>query len=473
MIYTSSKTKKLNLIQIVAIIVITLLLGVFTKNIVLGQLRPAGQYMSWLVVPVSWDIIKSVRWQRVHNFIDRWKTDINLLTNLNVWATKFCDQDWNNCLSITWMWLSGPQWIPWLQWNTWDTWPQWNTGLQWLQWPQWNTWNTWPQWNTGLQWLQWLDWTWFVDNLWNHIAIQNLQMKWHWLSNDWDDEWINLDNNWLVSIWTWSWLDWMLNIFSKTEQNPFLILSNITKELIIGYRTINWNNQFYMNVWHLQPREVPWFSIEWWQWIWLNVDRATELLDVWWRIRSRGLQWISNRCLYADWSWVIFSSWTNCFSWWWIWIQWLDWPEWATGATWFLQDWILWATPFWNWTSRTTTNTNIFNIWSNVGIWISNPLWFKLKVNGNSYFSWSVHIWWLNPNTQTSLTISWNTETNWWIYWATVLDLKSDLTFGIWAICSNEWAIWYEDTASWTWYFIWCRCINPSWWCKWVKLTTD
>ena len=56
-------------------------------------------------------------------------------------------------------------------------------------------------------------------------------------------------------------------------------------------------------------------------------------------------------------------------------------------TTWFLQDWILWATPYWNWSSRTTTDTNIYNIGWPIWIWMTTSLTAKLNIN------WAIKIW--------------------------------------------------------------------------------
>jgi hypothetical protein len=80
------------------------------------------------------------------------------------------------------------------------------------------------------------------------------------------------------------------------------------------------------------------------------------------------------------------------------WDTWNTWPQWPIGDTWFLQAWILGATPFWNGSSWTTTDANIFNTGDNVGIGTTTPKQ-KLEVGWNIRLtSFGYLEAWVHPN---------------------------------------------------------------------------
>jgi len=222
--------------------------------------------------------------------------------------------------------------------------------------------------------------------------------------------------------------------------------------------------------WALWWNWWPWWpSITWAQWpawptgpqwpvwpAWTNWTNWTNWINwtPWsqWPVWPTGPQWTT----WATWpvwpawptgpqwttwaNWLAWTNWTN-----WInWTPWSQWPVWPTGpqwTTWFLQDWILWATPFWNGLSRTTTNTNIFNIWSNVWIWI--PAWNQIpeKLNVN----WAIKI------SDTSNTCT----------------------------TTNEWSIRYKNKCfQWCdWSsrvdIVWTWCTKPDYQCQWTLWTWE
>ncbi|EKD25194.1 MAG: hypothetical protein ACD_80C00107G0001, partial [uncultured bacterium (gcode 4)] len=83
--------------------------------------------------------------------------------------------------------------------------------------------------------------------------------------------------------------------------------------------------------------------------------------------------------------WIDWATWAN-----WLpgtngtnWIDWATGATWATGANWFLPVWTdPGVTPYRNWSVWKVDSTNIYNLWSNVGIGMV-PTSQKLEVNGN------------------------------------------------------------------------------------------
>ena len=110
-----------------------------------------------------------------------------------------------------------------------------------------------------------------------------------------------------------------------------------------------------------------------------------------WPQGIQGIPWV--------WSWT---AWATGAQWpqgntWATGAQWIQWPQGIQGNTWatgLLQAGILWATPFWNGSSRTTNNTNIFNTGWNVKIAnmlevscgsYTNNKWIKIWNNSRIY----------------------------------------------------------------------------------------
>ncbi len=135
--------------------------------------------------------------------------------------------------------------------------------------------------------------------------------------------------------------------------------------------------------------------------------------------------------------------------------NWTNWTNWTNGtngingntwATWFLQEGIPWATPYRNGTSRTTTDTNIYNFWTNVWIWVprSTPIPAKLNVN------WMIKLFDIENEKECNLTYEWtiryknkcfqwcdwNNRTNLWWEWC---ETKYQCIWELqtWAIANN------------------------------------
>jgi len=103
-----------------------------------------------------------------------------------------------------------------------------------------------------------------------------------------------------------------------------------------------------------------------------DICRTTRPTSWWGSVGATWAQWVT---------WATGNTWGV----WPSWATWAQWNTWVKGDTWFLQAGDQWATPFWSGSDWITKNTNIFNLWSDVGIGTTNPL-YKLDVNGNGRF---------------------------------------------------------------------------------------
>jgi len=180
------------------------------------------------------------------------------------------------------------------------------------------------------------------------------------------------------------------------------------------------------------------------------------------------------------------------------WLQGAQWNTWADG---FLPTGALWATPFWNGTSRTITDQNIFNLWNNVGIGtlvagaklqvngdfiagssensIQNPLWYSSILGGekqrivNARAS-TIAGWFENIISDSTYSFIW------WGYHNTMIRTRySSIVWGSWN--TIEWEkVEYSTIAGWLWNtldtssysFIWWGAGNSFWGKQWSKCSS-
>jgi hypothetical protein len=205
-----------------------------------------------------------------------------------------------------------------------------------------------------------------------------------WWNVIWTDRWIRVHN--------------FLNMRSKDASNTLQTLSDLV---------ISWNLQ------------IIWWSPASWKFLKAidtngnsiresisGIQWATWATWATWAKWDQWIPWVWSWTAWATWPawptwltwpiWPRWATWTNWTNWinWATWTNWTNWINWATWATWLLQVGTIWATPFWNGSSRTTTNTNIFNTGWNVGIWVSSPFWkFQVWNSISSISLWSAPMW--------------------------------------------------------------------------------
>ena len=195
-----------------------------------------------------------------------------------------------------------------------------------------------------------------------------------------------------------------------------------------------------------------------WIWNWWNIQWAK------WETWDTGPQWPT---------WAKWETWDTGLQWptWATGSNWIDGNTWATGpqwiqgntgaiwATWFLQAWITWATPFWDGIQWITDNTNIFNTWFNIGIATVLPT-AKLDIN------WNLRIR--------------DVEYNWSLTWVLVIDAswfvyQSDASLFVgtgprWATWAKweTWEAWTPGGPPWATWAIW-----PTWFLQaWITWAT-
>ena len=268
-----------------------------------------------------------------------------------------------------------------------------------------NTWNL--LWNRYLDTWSFLE-SWYINNRSNLV---------------WCTEWQTISWN----IWQW-WICTDMPAWHGTDYNYYVDSISFDSETQILSLNITW---YGIVTWYLEWIQWPigpqWIQgIQWNTWA---TGATWAKWDTWatWPQGPQGIQWIQGNT-WAKWdTWAIWPQWIQGNTWakWDTWaigpqwpqgpqgIQWIQgntwptgpapahqrsstslrfqnpswtwwsyvnliWPQWPAGPAgtdwndWFLQTWTTCATPFWNWTSRTTLDTNICNLWSNVWIWTTS-----------------------------------------------------------------------------------------------------
>lgn len=187
---------------------------------------------------------------------------------------------------------------------------------------------------------------------------------------------------------------WTINPQEKLEVNGGNIrITNLANQIVLGtdsngtivgstsgsiYNFISWFIQIIQgNTWATGAQwpqgiqGIPWV----WSWTAWATGAQWPQGNTWatwpqWPQGIQGFQWPQ---------WIKGNTWATGAQWiqwpqgiqgntWATGAQWIQWPQGNTWATGLLQAGILWATPFWNGSSRTTNNTNIFNTGWNVKI---------------------------------------------------------------------------------------------------------
>ncbi len=208
--------------------------------------------------------------------------------------------------------------------------------------------------------------------LWSIVALADLQVQTNLanavqtikeiiISTDWTNTpssiLYDINTGWKIKIYTERIRAQTTTIF-KNKERANDINNN---RMLLGIDT--WTNDIiFLN------KDVFSWALWWWG-RWLT-----------WQIWPTGPKWDKGD------PWEPWTNWTNWTQWpvgpawpqWPIWPQGLDWINWID---WFLQEGINWATPYRNWTSRTTTDTNIYNIWNNIWIWIPWTTQIPAKLN--------------------------------------------------------------------------------------------
>ena len=313
------------------------------------------------------------------------------------WQIRKSDWDWRGYRWEGWaweIWPIGPQWPVWATWATGATWAIWNTGSQWVTWANWATWAIWPMWPTWPVWATWATGTWFVDNLWNHIATQNINLSNYRISPDGTDIWIRFELWWvrLSSLSTPNRCvrinaDWILEAFSGDCGGGWVwSWDNLWDHNASQNLRMNW--RWITRTW----TPGSWIMIDSNWNIWIKVNVPSEALDVQWYIRSRSLAWVWDRCLYADSQWKFLAI--DCSALWITWATWATGPQWATGATWpQWPTWATWATgPQWaTWavwaTGATWPEWRQWPVWAT---WATGPQWFT----GPRWNTWATGATW-------------------------------------------------------------------------------
>ncbi len=338
-------------------------------------------------------------------------------------------------------WSIGPQWSQWpqwFQWPQWITWLQWTTWHQWLQWPQWITWlqwTTWHQWEMWSQWLQWNIWIW-TDNLWNHIAVNNIKMTSHYISNDWNpNQWISFDANNDLYILQDTITDGTITT-DKTIQVWNDWISVCDDSLSWEIRFLNWCFQWcdwssrvtFWSCSNTRIADCTWLPA-------LNANRNTvSKITQYWNSNSRtpSTWWIYsvtgsvNECRFkCDWGYIY--SWTSntcIFN--------------GRSAVWYSND-------FWRWDAIDIKDNNIY-------IWVN--YWWSISM-GNILLTWwslAYKIGIFKSNTD------WEIQTGKKVIrpttWSTVqlIDLKTDNNWNIYINWRLSWSMIYENNIILSWW---------------------
>lgn len=366
-------------------------------------------------------------------------------------------------------------------------------------------------------------WTW--DNLWNHQASQNIQLNSNRLSNDWDPEWIKIDDNgniifsedqptwpWIKSIRIpsrWAFRAWWIDGSQRDSQWLYSIWFGYNSHIASAsnYSSILWwsdnifSNSSYSVIWWGQDNVMNSWSSRWFIWWWLNNSINWNYSFIWWWnlnqvnwnyatipwwIKGQANQdntfvrnWNSLATLYSQWTWsfttrapgwyYLYTSWTNK----WVFIE----QNWNVIVSWWSLT-IKWFGAWWNICVFTDWNWTLYNSWCNVGWW--DNLWNhtatqNLQMNWNWIsrdwssggikvdFSNNVILW---ENTNQSPLTYWNII--WWWnntyigWWQFSTILWQSNTISWWSL---SWTLQSRNAILWWWanYLYWLYSIIVWW----------
>ncbi len=282
------------------------------------------------------------------------------------------------------------------------------------------------------------NWTSSWDNLWNHTATTWLKLNNNRISNDWDNEWIIVDNSGNVlfskSSTTWLWTRFM-RLPWKSALRVGTLNSSTREETNI------WNNSVVF--WKNNKVQSTWSSILWWltNRIWGIYSDFSSI--VWWELNFIMSHhaiiwgWYRNN-LFGDYS-IIWWWYMNT----WVWLY--------TTIWWGNYNSTMWqSTTIWWWANNNTQWINSTIWWweSNNTQWINSTIWWW---SSNRWiWSWST-IWWWIWNAW-----AWFISLVWWWQWNRAK----------WNYSSVVW--WYSNTSNWTWTIIWWWWANTITWNFWV-----
>lgn len=267
------------------------------------------------------------------------------------------------------------------------------------------------------------------DNLWNHIATENLQMSWHRITKDWDDEWILIDSIW--NVWIWKTPTYILDVNNTARISGNVILSNQdNRSIFIASSPTHWKNLTvhawdYYNAQYINAN-YNWGTLylRWWSkhanWLYWNVIIAHEgwNVSIWTQesLARTTISWDiaftkwSNRSITleteptGDWRDLTISAWnTNEYYWFWGDLILNGWASSWAWRWWSIYLNLLW--PYYN----STTNVYIAWSWGRVAIWTNSQpsLNHKLDVN-----------WKIRMRNQTEISDSDDTVVTKWYLWA-------------------------------------------------------